>query len=282
MAGEDPDKEQPSLELPSLGLFRRRKKASDVAAADEAADDAWFEREEATGPLAEPKTARGDSAVVDRDRFAPVGAGVTEPEHEVTTVSEVERPGDEGGNFEREAVTGPVTDPRVLRDAEPQGPTAAGPGTTPVVEPDVEPAAPDAAPRKRRFALPAIGALPAAVLTGIVVGLATVGLTWLALKGCSGIRGTSTCGNPGFFLLLVVLIAMVYLGAGLLRAWRVADAGSTSFLGVALVAVVAVLFRLGDLSGWVSLVVVPLVGAVAYALAQWVTSSNTSPGERPR
>ena len=47
-------------------------------------------------------------------------------------------------------------------------------------------------PRPRRqLSLPALGPLPAAALTGVVVGLLAVGLTWLAERGCVELRGTS-------------------------------------------------------------------------------------------
>jgi hypothetical protein len=119
------------------------------------------------------------------------------------------------------------------------------------------------------------------VVTGAVVGLLTVGLVWLALRGCSNLRGTSTCGDPGLLVLVAIFVAMVYVGRTLLRAWRVPDAGSTSFLGMALVAVVALLL-VDDLDSTLGAAVLAAVAAVAYGLSQWVTSTNASPGDRPR
>ena len=74
----------------------------------------------------------------------------------------------------------------------------------------------------------------AAVLTGLVVGLGIVGLTWASLRSCEGVQGTSSCGDAGYPLLGLILVAMVVVGALLLRLLRVPDPGSTSFLGVGL------------------------------------------------
>ena len=62
---------------------------------------------------------------------------------------------------------------------------------------------------------------------------------------------------------------------------RVPDAGSTAFLGLALLAVLALLF-VDDLGSVVGAVVLALVGAATFGLAQWVTATFTEPGERPR
>jgi hypothetical protein len=123
--------------------------------------------------------------------------------------------------------------------------------------------------------------MTAAVLTGVVVGLVTVGLTWGSLKGCEVTRGTATCGGgPGLLLLVVIVVVAALLGAALLRAFRVNDPGSTSFLGVALLTVVALLFLIDVLSsGWM-IVVIPLVAAGTYALAHWVTTAFVEPGGR--
>ena len=147
---------------------------------------------------------------------------------------------------------------------------------TQVLEPEEPPA------KRRGLALPAIGALPAAAVTGVLVGIITVGLTWASLHLCTLVKDTPSCGDPGIFLLLVVFIVMVYVGAALLRAWRVRDPGSTSFLGMALLAVVVMVFLLGSLEEWWTVIVVPVLAALTYALSQWVTSTFVEPGDRPR
>ncbi len=121
--------------------------------------------------------------------------------------------------------------------------------------------------------------MPAAVLTGVVIGLATVGLTWASQRGCHAVRGTSACGGgPGFLLLLAITVAMVFLGAALLRLLSVPDPGSTSFLAVGLLAVVVLLFFVGVIFSWWMAIVVPLCAAATYALSHWVTATFAEPG----
>ena len=146
---------------------------------------------------------------------------------------------------------------------------------------------PDEAPVAHRgdrdgFALPAIPGHLAAVLTGLVVGLFGTLATYAALEGCDAATGTSSCGGPGFFLLVAVLALMVLLGLVLLKAWKVTDPGSTSFLAVGVVTVVVLLVLLDVVySPWMFLVV-PLVGAAAYALSHWVTTRfGDESGYRP-
>ena len=122
----------------------------------------------------------------------------------------------------------------------------------------------------------------AALLTGLLVGLLGVGLTWLALRGCSTVRGTASCGDPGLLLLVAIAVAMGLAGRWLLSAWRVPDPGRTSVLAVALTAVLAMLFLLDALDGLLGVVAVPVVAAAAFAVSHSVTSSFTEPGERSR
>jgi hypothetical protein len=128
---------------------------------------------------------------------------------------------------------------------------------------------------------PRVPPLLAGAMTGALVGLVTTGLVWLALRGCSALRGTSSCGDPGILVLLAIFVAMVLGGRGLLAALHVADAGSTALLGMALLAVVALLF-VGDLDSALGAAVLAVVGAGVFALAQWVTANFTEPGERAR
>jgi hypothetical protein len=124
----------------------------------------------------------------------------------------------------------------------------------------------------REFSLPRIGGFPAAILTGVLVGVITVGLTWGGFRLCEFARGTSSCGDPGFLLLLVILVAMVLLGSSLLRAWGLPDPGSTSFLGVGLLAVMVLLFLVQTIFSWWMVLVIPGVAAATFALAHWVTT----------
>ena len=126
--------------------------------------------------------------------------------------------------------------------------------------------------RRRGLALPQIPSRAAAALTGAVVGLLAVGLTWLGLQGCELVRGTTSCGGVGLMMLLVILAAMVVLGAVMLKAWSIPDATSTSVLAVGLIAVVCLLLLMDVLTSTWLLLVIPLVGAVTYALSHAVTA----------
>ncbi|MET0525328.1 MAG: hypothetical protein ABWZ91_11025 [Nocardioides sp.] len=145
-------------------------------------------------------------------------------------------------------------------------------------EPDEAPVRP---PRSRRVPrdLPLTG-YPAAAVTGLLVGALMVGMTVAVLRGCEAIRGTSTCGGPGLLLLVIILVILVIVGQALLRAFRVPDPGSTSFLAVGLMAVVALLFLIDVILDWQMLIVIPLVGVATFLLSHWVTTAFVEPADR--
>lgn len=122
----------------------------------------------------------------------------------------------------------------------------------------------------------------AVALTGAVVGLFGVAATYLGMEACDAVTGTSSCGGaPGLLLLVAIVAVMVLLGALLLRTWRIPDPGGTSFLGVGVVTVVVMVVLLDVVfSGWMFLVV-PVLGAAAYALAHWVTTRFVEEPEGP-
>ena len=115
----------------------------------------------------------------------------------------------------------------------------------------------------------------AAAIIGLLVGGFGIGMTYLAMVGCETANGTSTCGGPGAVLLVAILALMALLGSALLRAWQVADPASTSLLAVGLLAVLVLLALVEVIfTGWVFLVV-PVLGAAAYAVAHEVTTRVT-------
>lgn len=126
---------------------------------------------------------------------------------------------------------------------------------------------------------PLVTGYQAAALTGVLVGLATVLLTALTLRGCEAVRGTTSCGGPGFVLLLAIMIAMVLLGGLLLRLFAVSDPVSTSFLAVGLVAVIALLFLINVILSWAMIIVIPLVAVGTFCLSYWVTTTFVDPSE---
>jgi hypothetical protein len=118
---------------------------------------------------------------------------------------------------------------------------------------------------------------PAAVLTGLLVGALIVGATAGSLRLCTEVKGTSSCGGPGFFLLVAILIVSVLVGTGLLRVAHVPEPGSTSFLAVGLLSVVALLFLVGSIFEWWMIIVIPLVSVATFLLSHWVTTTYIDP-----
>ena len=169
---------------------------------------------------------------------------------------------------------------------EPDPPAAAPPApietdqTTPgpraaaaTARPRTRRAPPRSRPRRATRTGPRFPASMAALLTGLVVGLLGAVLTYGGLQGCEFLRGTDSCGGgPGFLLLVGILAVMVLAGGGLLTWLEVSDPRGTSFLGVGITAVVAMLALLETLfTAWM-FVVAPVLSAAAYLLAWWVTS----------
>lgn len=148
-----------------------------------------------------------------------------------------------------------------------------------------EPAAPVDEPGARKAArtTPVLPPRLAAVITGLLVGVAGTLLTYGSLRGCEALTGTGSCGGGPWLLLLVAILAvMVLLGGLLLKAWSVTDPQSTSFLAVAITAVVVMLTMLEAVfSVWIFLAV-PLVCMAAYVAAHWVTTrfADTEPESR--
>lgn len=229
------DKTEPSLELPSLklpGLGRRRRRKAEAEA----------------------------EATVE----APVEAPVEASEATVGTAPapaetlEDPPPTEQLGSWDRDAT-----------EALPLNGTA---------EHAVEHAAEPAATKRPRRAKaertrPVLPGRLAAALTGLLVGAAGAAGTYGAMAGCEVVRGVSTCGGaPGFLILVAIVALMVLLGAGLLKAFGVKDAGSTSFLAVGIVTVLVMLLLLDAIFSVWMFAVIPALTAAAYLLAHWVTT----------
>ncbi len=124
---------------------------------------------------------------------------------------------------------------------------------------------------------PWLGGTPAAALTGLLIGGLIVAATAASLHLCTAIKGTSSCGNSGFFLLVAILVVAVLVGAGLLRSARVPEPGSTSFLAVGLLSVATLLFLVGQLFEWWMIIVIPIVSVATFLLSHWVTTTYIDP-----
>jgi hypothetical protein len=140
---------------------------------------------------------------------------------------------------------------------------------------------PRAARTRTMPALPTPSGRLAAAVTGLVVGAVGAALTYLSLRGCEAAKGTESCGGTGVPLLLVILALMVLVGSAVLGAWGVAEARSTSVLGVGVLCVILLVALIEDLfSGWMFLVV-PILAALSYAVAHWVTTALVEPQPDP-
>ena len=161
-------------------------------------------------------------------------------------------------------------------DPEPAGATTLT-EPDPQPEPHPEPEAPQEKRARRRPSVPSLSVghpLLAAAVAGLVAGLVGVVLLWLVGRSCAAVRGVDSCGGGlGLLALLAAAAVEVILGAVLLKGQQLSDPTSTSFLGVGMVAVVALaLFFSALTSGWM-FVVLPLLTAVTFVIAFWVTTT---------
>jgi hypothetical protein len=112
----------------------------------------------------------------------------------------------------------------------------------------------------------------AAILSGLISGLICVLLVKGAHSGCEAVKDNSSCGGGLGLLAVVAILAIeVLIGANLLKAWKVSDPFSTSFLGVGLVAMIAMLFFINALDDPSMVGVIPVITGVAFLLSWWVT-----------
>jgi hypothetical protein len=146
-----------------------------------------------------------------------------------------------------------------------------GPTQRSRVEPPVEPEQP------RPTREPWVRGRPAAVLTGLLVGALIVAATAGALRLCTQIKGTSSCGGSGFFLLVAILILAVLVGAAMLKAAAVPQPVSTSFLAVGLLSVVTLLFLVDSIFEWWMSILIPVVSVATFLLSHWITTTYIDP-----
>ena len=119
--------------------------------------------------------------------------------------------------------------------------------------------------------LPHINLYLASVITGAVVGLVAVVLGVSALAIFRGVRGVSSGGGLwGSITFIALAVISVLLGEALLKGFGSHTARLTSFLAIVLtiVAMLGVFLDLLDSSA--VLVLIPLLGLVAFALSHWL------------
>jgi len=112
-----------------------------------------------------------------------------------------------------------------------------------------------------------------AAVIGLVAGFALVGLVGVTLQACDAARGNTSCGGPGLFVLFIIL-ALITVGATrLLRWWGFGDAGTVAFLGIALTAIVVLVFLTADLQSLSMVLVIPVLTGLAFVLSDWVSAT---------
>ncbi|HEY1134887.1 MAG TPA: hypothetical protein VGE77_09940, partial [Nocardioides sp.] len=135
------------------------------------------------------------------------------------------------------------------------------------------------AARLRALDLPPLPETAAVVATGAITGLVLVLLGGVSLQLCSVVQGSGSCGTPVLLMLIGAAVVGVIVGARLLRAWEVSDPGSTSFLGVGLFAMIALIFLIDVLFAWVMVVVVPIVTVAMFLLSHFLTTKLSEGAE---
>lgn len=231
----DGEQQEPTLELPSLfGRGRKRRRARTHEPAEPPVEE--------QPPVAEAPRVEG---------HPPVAGPPPVAEHQ--PVAEAQR---------NEPVTVPWTEPRRRASRADAAPVQNG--------------VPRPARKARTVRIPRSAPLlpppVAAVLTGLLVGLAGTGLTYVSLRGCEMLKGTESCGAPGLGLLVVIIVLMMLGGALVLKLLGVSDPRGTSFLAIGLMCVVVLVTLMEDLFSVWMFVAVPLISAASYALAHWVTT----------
>lgn len=251
----DPTEEKLSLSMPSLRR-RRRKRSEAPPAPAPTADPPRDSGAEDTAVLPEVPAARQPDAPAD----------VTDSAETAETVGS-------SAGLASGPIPGAPSPPVAAARTHPEHAASASEPATVTGEPAKSDEAAGSAPWRQRVDLvPMLPGKIAALVTGAVVGLTGTALTYAGLQGCSSVRGTSTCGTPGFILLFAILVIMVLLGSVLLTVWQVEGAGSASVLGVGLSTVLVILFLTDVIfSPWMFLVV-PVVGALAFLGSWWVTT----------
>jgi peptidoglycan/LPS O-acetylase OafA/YrhL len=119
----------------------------------------------------------------------------------------------------------------------------------------------------------------AAAAVGILVAVFARVLVFAGEQACDAVRGTTSCGSAGGFMLLAIGALVVFLGTRMLRVLRVPDPGISSLLGASLLGIVILGVLIDDIfSPWMW-VVLPVVSAVIYAFAAWAATALSEAGK---
>ena len=135
----------------------------------------------------------------------------------------------------------------------------------------------------RDYRLPRIEQTRASAIVGLLIGLITVGVTALFAMGFGQLRGTSTGGGRWGSLTVVIVAFIAFaLGEYLLAKLHVRQPRVTSFLGVCLTLLAIMAFFLNVVDGVWAWLVLPLLGAAAYAIAHRAVAAADSSRTQPQ
>ena len=129
--------------------------------------------------------------------------------------------------------------------------------------------------QRRPVRLPQVTVPPpvTAAAVGLVTGAALLGLVSLGFRGCEALNGNTSCGKgPGMVALVFVFAVAVVIGRFLLAWAKLPEPGLTSFLGVGVASLVAILVLGGLFDSAAIIVVLPLLCAATFAGAWWVAT----------
>ncbi|MGZ5407849.1 MAG: hypothetical protein ACXWX1_09780 [Aeromicrobium sp.] len=134
----------------------------------------------------------------------------------------------------------------------------------------------------RAFRIPRVEQTIASAIVGLMVGLFTVGLAALFAMAFSELRGTSTGGGRwGSLTVVIVAFVAFVVGELLLAAFHVSLPRVTSFLGVCLTLFLIMAFFLNVVDGTWAWLIVPLLGAITYAIAHQAIAAADSSRTQP-
>lgn len=267
-------------------IFDEDEQPAEAAGADEVPelDEEPAEPETRDIPVEEPELAdappAADTPVIASPAEDLDSAPADEPTDEAEADAEIEPPAPEATSLTKTPEPAEPVEETADPDTEATTVITDVPETEAAGEDQDEEATAPATKPERTVSLPPLSGLTAAAVTGVAVGLLAVLLTFLALRGCEQVRGTSSCGGPGLFLLIAIMVICVLAGRFLLAAWNVTDPGSTSFLAVGLLAVIALLFLVQVLFEWWMIILIPLVALATFMLSHWVTTALIEPADR--
>jgi hypothetical protein len=128
-------------------------------------------------------------------------------------------------------------------------------------------------PRSARLPYPL-----AAAAVGLLVAVLTLVLVLGGGQACEVVRGTSSCGSAGGFMLLVIGVLMILAGARLLRTLAVPEPVITSVLGVALLTIVVLAVLIDVIFSVWMWVVLPVLAAAAFAFSAWAATRLSAAG----